>query len=80
MTSTWARRNAKDYQAFVVMRPSAFARHSVSSTASSWRSTPRPKGLQIVDRDPQAYVNAYESTTAQTPKDTSLGIGSLKGQ
>jgi hypothetical protein len=37
-------------------------------------------GLQIVDRDPQAYVNAYESTTAQTPKDTSLGISSLKGQ
>ena len=41
---------------------------------------PTTKGLQIVDRDPQAYVNAYESTTAQTPKDTSLGIGSLKGQ
>ena len=41
---------------------------------------PTTKGLQIVDRDPQAYLNAYESTTAQTPKDTSLGIGSLKGQ
>jgi hypothetical protein len=41
---------------------------------------PTTKGLQIVDRDPQAYVNAYESTTAQTPEDTSLGIGSLKGQ
>ena len=41
---------------------------------------PTTKGLQIVDRDPQAYVNAYESTTAQTTKDTSLGIGSLKGQ
>jgi hypothetical protein len=41
---------------------------------------PTTKGLQIVDRDPQAYVNAYESTTVQTPKDTSLGIGSLKGQ
>jgi hypothetical protein len=26
---------------------------------------PTTKGLQIVNRDPQAYVNAYESTTAQ---------------
>ena len=37
------------------------------------------KGLQIVDRDPQAYVDAVENVTAPKPKDTSLGIGSLKG-
>jgi Hemerythrin HHE cation binding domain len=41
---------------------------------------PTTKGLQIVDRDPQAYVDAAEANPPQTPKDTSLGIGSLKGQ
>lgn len=41
---------------------------------------PTTKGLRIVDRDPQAYVNAVEPKTEQIPKDTSLGIGSLKGQ
>ncbi|MET0698392.1 MAG: hemerythrin domain-containing protein [Mycobacterium sp.] len=40
---------------------------------------PTTAGLQIADRDPQAYVDAYEATPQQ-PKDTSLGIGSLKGQ
>lgn len=37
-------------------------------------------GLRIVDRDPQAYVDAAEAKTDARPKDTSLGIGSLKGQ
>ena len=41
---------------------------------------PTTKGLRIVDRDPQTYVNAVEPKTEQIPKDTSLGIGSLKGQ
>lgn len=41
---------------------------------------PTTRGLQIVDRDPQAYVDAAEASPPQTPKDTSLGIGSLKGQ
>ena len=40
---------------------------------------PTTKGLRIVDQDPQAYVDAAEATTDR-PKDTSLGIGSLKGQ
>ena len=41
---------------------------------------PTTQGLKIVDRDPQTYVDAFEPKVAQTPKDTSLGIGSLKGQ
>jgi hypothetical protein len=41
---------------------------------------PTTRGLHIVDRDPQAYVDAAEANPPQTPKDTSLGIGSLKGQ
>jgi hypothetical protein len=40
---------------------------------------PTTAGLQIADRDPQAYVDAYEAEP-QSPKDTSLGIGSLKGK
>jgi hypothetical protein len=36
--------------------------------------------LRIVDRDPQAYVDAVEGKPEQQPKRTSLGIGSLKGQ
>ncbi|CAN5273681.1 hemerythrin domain-containing protein [soil metagenome] len=45
---------------------------------------PTTEGLQIVDRDPQAYVDAAEGdaaagNTARKPTDTSLGIGSLKG-
>ena len=38
---------------------------------------PTTEGLRITDRDPQSYVEAVESETG--PKDTSLGIGSLKG-
>jgi hypothetical protein len=41
---------------------------------------PTTKGLRIVDRDPQAYVDAVEGKAEQRPKGTSLGIGSLKGQ
>jgi hypothetical protein len=40
---------------------------------------PTTEGLQIVDRDPQAYVEAAENESAPQRKDTSLGIGSLKG-
>lgn len=38
------------------------------------------KGLDIVDRDPQTYVDTYEPDSPVQPTDTSLGIGSLKGQ
>jgi hypothetical protein len=41
---------------------------------------PTTAGLEIVDRDPQAYVDDVEGAAAPQPKDTSLGIGSLKGQ
>jgi hypothetical protein len=41
---------------------------------------PTTKGLRIVDRDPQAYVDEVEGKAEQQPKSTSLGIGSLKGQ
>lgn len=40
---------------------------------------PTTKGLRIVDRDPQTYVDTFDATPAHHPKDTSLGIGSLKG-
>ncbi|MEU0497253.1 hemerythrin domain-containing protein [Mycobacterium sp. NPDC006124] len=39
---------------------------------------PTTRGLDITDRDPQAYVDAVEGATG-TSTDTSLGIGSLKG-
>lgn len=39
---------------------------------------PTTRGLDIVDRDPQDYVDGIEGNAAP-PKDTSLGIGSLKG-
>jgi hemerythrin HHE cation binding domain-containing protein len=42
-------------------------------------SHPTTRGLDIADHDPQAYVDAVEDD-ATSPKDTSLGIGSLKGQ
>jgi hypothetical protein len=41
---------------------------------------PTTEGLRIVDRDPQAYVDAAGNRTAPARKDTSLGIGSLKGR
>lgn len=41
---------------------------------------PTTEGLKIVDRDPQTYVENPEAEPPQRPKDTSLGIGSLKGQ
>lgn len=37
---------------------------------------PTTEGLDIVDRDPQTYVD--EAASAPRPTDTSLGIGSLK--
>jgi hypothetical protein len=40
---------------------------------------PTTEGLDIVDRDPQGYVDAVEGDTAPKRQDTSLGIGSLKG-
>ncbi|MGA9489408.1 MAG: hemerythrin domain-containing protein [Mycobacterium sp.] len=39
---------------------------------------PTPRGLPIVDRDPQTYVEENEATTRPTRTDFSLGIGSLK--
>jgi hypothetical protein len=39
---------------------------------------PTTKGLDIVDRDPQDYVDSIENPAK--PADFSLGIGSLKGQ
>lgn len=40
---------------------------------------PTTAGLDIVDRDPQGYVDAVEGAAAPKRRDTSLGIGSLKG-
>jgi hypothetical protein len=39
---------------------------------------PTTRGLSIVDRDPQRYVEENEKTTRPTRTDFSLGIGSLK--
>ncbi|MBJ7339590.1 hemerythrin domain-containing protein [Mycolicibacterium sp.] len=41
---------------------------------------PTTKGLTIVDRDPQQYVEEAKPGPSSTPRDTSLGIGSLKGR
>jgi hypothetical protein len=41
---------------------------------------PTTRRLRIADRDPQVYVDDIESTLRRQPKDTSLGIGSLKGK
>ncbi len=44
---------------------------------------PTTKGLQIVERDPQGYVDRFESGgsgDAKQPNDGSLNIGSLKGK
>jgi hypothetical protein len=43
---------------------------------------PTTKGLLIADRDPQTYVDDARSRnkSRQRTKDTSLGIGSLKGK
>ena len=42
---------------------------------------PTARGLPTGDRDPQGYIEEIEGTPPTTkPKDSSLGIGSLKGQ
>jgi hypothetical protein len=41
---------------------------------------PTTEGLRIVDRDPQTYVRSEETKDPRPQKDTSLGIGSLKGR
>jgi hypothetical protein len=41
---------------------------------------PTTKGLQIVDLDPEGYVEDLESAPRSKPADHSLGIGSLKGK
>ena len=41
---------------------------------------PTTEGLRIEDRDPEAYVEQIEAGSATTTSDTSLGIGSLKGE
>ena len=41
---------------------------------------PTTRGLSIVDRDPQAYVEEQEATPRTRRTDFSLGIGSLKGE
>jgi hypothetical protein len=38
------------------------------------------KGLSIVDRDPEGYVEDLENAPPAKPADHSLGIGSLKGE
>jgi hypothetical protein len=39
---------------------------------------PTTKGLKIADSDPQSYLEGLEAERGSRPKDTSLGIGSLK--
>ena len=41
---------------------------------------PTTRGLSIVDRDPQKYVDEQQSTERPARTDYSLGIGSLKGE
>jgi hypothetical protein len=41
---------------------------------------PTTAGLKIVDRDPQAYVSRVATKAQRQEGDSSLGIGSLKGQ
>jgi hypothetical protein len=41
---------------------------------------PTTRGLAIVDRDPQSYVEENEGTTRPARRDFSLGIGSLKNK
>jgi Hemerythrin HHE cation binding domain len=41
---------------------------------------PTTKGLPIVDRDPEGYVEDLENAPPSKPADHSLGIGSLKGK
>ena len=41
---------------------------------------PTTKGLSIVDRDPESYVEEQEGAARSPRKDFSLGIGSLKGE
>ncbi len=41
---------------------------------------PTTKGLPIKDRDPKGYVEKLGKTPRPKPTDSSLGIGSLKGQ
>jgi hypothetical protein len=41
---------------------------------------PTTKGLEIVDRDPQRYVEDLEDRSPPKPADYSLRIGSLKGK
>jgi hypothetical protein len=41
---------------------------------------PATKGLSIVDRDPESYVEEQEGAKRSPRKDFSLGIGSLKGE
>jgi hemerythrin HHE cation binding domain-containing protein len=41
---------------------------------------PTTKGLEIVDRDPEGYVDDVEGAPRSKPDDFSLRIGSLKGQ
>jgi hypothetical protein len=41
---------------------------------------PTTRGLSIVDRDPQKYVDQQQGDTPPARTDYSLGIGSLKGE
>jgi hypothetical protein len=41
---------------------------------------PTTEGLEIIDRDPEGYVESIEGAPQAKPKDFSLRIGSLKGQ
>ena len=41
---------------------------------------PTTRGLSIVDRDPQGYVDEQQAGTPRSRTDYSLGIGSLKGE
>ena len=41
---------------------------------------PTTRGLEIVDRDPQDYVEQQQGNARSSRTDYSLGIGSLKGE
>ena len=41
---------------------------------------PTTRGLPTDDRDPKTYVENIDAASKAKPKDSSLGIGSLKGK
>jgi hypothetical protein len=77
-TITWVKRNEKGCRIFGATPPSDFATHSGASTASSWPSTPPPRGCRSRIATPVVTSSSSRSHPRPNPPTSRCASGASK--